>query len=336
TLLADASLAVAIGGPQQWPPLLHLAYARAAPFSERAVLRSARLLLDHGADPNSRFHFDGLAIPFTALTGAFGEGERGPIAQPPHRHGLALARLLLDSGADPNDEQALYNRMFERGTDHLVLLFEFGLGGEVVRDQLAWAVTHGMTDRVELLAARGVDIVSPLSARCARGLTPAAAAITAGYGELADLLVACGAPPPQLTPVQQLISAVLATDDATVRRLVDHDPDLLATARHERPSLVLRATVAGRLDAVRLAVSLGFDVNALGRSDIPVEEPWETPLHAAVAAGNVEMVRLLLSLGASQDVTDHRFSATPLGWAEHLEQTEVRAVLLGAADAHPG
>ena len=62
------------------------------------------------------------------LTGVFGEGELGPVRQPRHPHSLALGRLLLEAGADPNDGQALYNRMFEPGNDHLELLFEFGLG----------------------------------------------------------------------------------------------------------------------------------------------------------------------------------------------------------------
>ena len=58
---------------------------------------------------------------FTALTGAFGEGEDG-INQLPHPHRDALARLLLDSGADPNDGQTLYNRHFRENDDHLKLL----------------------------------------------------------------------------------------------------------------------------------------------------------------------------------------------------------------------
>ena len=112
----------------------------------------------------------GLPSPFTVLTGVFGEGELGPVRQPRHPCAQPLARLLLTAGADANDAQALYNRMFEPGNDHLELLFEFGLGqdtggpwlgrlGEALgspastlRGQLAWAITHGMTDRVRLLA----------------------------------------------------------------------------------------------------------------------------------------------------------------------------------------
>ena len=112
------------------------------------------------------------------LTGVFGEGELGPVRQPRHPHSLALGRLLLQAGADPNDGQALYNRMFEPGNDHLELLFEFGLGtgdggpwrrrlGDAVdtpaamlRGELAWAITHGMTERVRLLVSHGADLTA--------------------------------------------------------------------------------------------------------------------------------------------------------------------------------
>ena len=75
---------------------------------------SARLLLSHGADPNAGFLW-GATYAFTALTGAFGEGEDG-INQLPHPQCDALATLLLESGADPNDGQALYNRHFRDTT----------------------------------------------------------------------------------------------------------------------------------------------------------------------------------------------------------------------------
>lgn len=36
--------------------------------------------------------------------------------------------------------------------------------------------------------------------------------------------------------------------------------------------------------------------------------------------GNLEMVRLLLFLGADPDQLDTSFDSTPLGWAEHNQQ----------------
>ena len=80
--------------------------------------------------------------------------------------------------------------MFEPDNDHLELLLEFGLGTgdggpwrarlgpaldapeQLVRGQLDWAITHGMTDRVRLLPEHGTDPASPF----ADGVTPAARA----------------------------------------------------------------------------------------------------------------------------------------------------------------
>ncbi|MFY9776635.1 MAG: ankyrin repeat domain-containing protein, partial [Trebonia sp.] len=225
-LAADPAAASREGGPFQWEPLCYLAYARHDPaISLAATLETARLLLDAEADPNAGYLWHGLPTPFTTLTGVFGEGEAGPVRAPRHPHSLALARLLLEAGADPNDGQALYNRMFEPGNDHLELLFEFGLGtgdggpwrrrlgdaldtpAEMVRGQLAWAVTHGMTERVRLLVEHGVDVTAPLD-----GVTAASMAATTGHADLVDYLVAHGAPPLDLPPADAFVAAALAAD----------------------------------------------------------------------------------------------------------------------------
>ncbi|MPY89091.1 MAG: hypothetical protein GEU99_14330 [Luteitalea sp.] len=88
--------------------------------TQHSTLDVARLLLVRGADPNAGFQWGGTYI-YTALTGAFGEGEDGS-NQPPHPHRDALARLLLEAGADPNDGQTLYNRHSREDDDHLRLL----------------------------------------------------------------------------------------------------------------------------------------------------------------------------------------------------------------------
>ena len=75
-------------------------------------------------------------------------------------------------------------------------------------------------------------------------------------------------------------------------------------------------------DAIVLLAELGFDVNALGRSDVPMEQAWETALHEAAAHGDVQMARLLIDLGADPDIRDTRFDSTPLGWARHFGQRE--------------
>ena len=165
------------GGPHGWRPLGYLAYSRVGGGD---AVGTARLLLDAGADANEGYLWHGEPTLFTLLTGVFGEGEGGPVNQPRHPQSLALARLLLDHGANPNDGQTLYNRMFGTDDDHLVLLFEYGLGRgdggvwrrrlgseavdeprKLVRDLLRWAVEHGQVARVRLLADQGVDLHAP-------------------------------------------------------------------------------------------------------------------------------------------------------------------------------
>jgi ankyrin repeat protein len=334
-LAADPSAARREGGPYRAEPLYYLAYARHDPqIREDAVLGAARLLLDAGADPNAGYLWRGLPTPFTVLTGVFGEGELGPERQPRHPHSLALARLLLDAGADPNDGQALYNRMFQPGNDHLELLLEFGLGtgdggpwqtrmgsalddpAKMVRGELAWAITHGMTERVRLLAEHGVDVAAPFD----DGTTPAAVAATTGHADLIGLLVAHGASAPDLAPAGAFIAAALTADRAAVDRLRRAHPGLADEVRSERPALVVWAAACGRADAAELLVSLGFDVNAKGRTDVPSDQPWQTALHKAAEDGNLELARTLLRLGADPDVRDHRFNSSPLGWARYFHR----------------
>ncbi len=65
---------------------------------------------------------------------------------------------------------------------------------------------------------------------------------------------------------------------------------------------------------------LGWDVNARARVDFPVEQEWETALHAAAGAGEIDAARMLVEFGADPGIRDARFDATPLGWAEHFAQ----------------
>jgi ankyrin repeat protein len=348
---ADPAAARLEGGPYRWEPLVYLAYARHDPAIEAdAVLTAARLLLVAGADPNAGYLWHGLTTPFTVLTGVFGEGELGPVRQPRHPHSLALARLLLAAGADPNDGQALYNRMFEPGHDHLELLLDFGLGtgdggpwrrrlgdaldtpAEMIRGQLAWAITHGMTERVHLLVSHGTDVVSSFEG----GETTTSVAATTGHGDLVDYLVAHGAPPLDLDPAGAFIAAVLAADRVAVDRLRGEHPGLAGEVRAARPALVTWAAACGRPAAVELAAELGFDVNAKGRTDIPNDQPWQTALHKAAEDGNLELARTLLRLGADPDLRDHRFNGTPLGWARYFGRHELVDLLEPVTAPEPG
>ena len=329
-------------GPMAWEPLLYLAFSRVVgAASEAEVVATATLLLDAGADPDAGYLWRGLPSPFTALTGCFGEGELGPERQPRHACGLALARLLLERGADANDSQALYNRQFRADDSHLELLFAFGLGrgdggpwkrrlgpalatpAEMVRDQLRWALLHHMPARVRLLAANGVDLASPF----ADGRTPTELAALSGDGWLLALLDELGAPPPALDPVGAVVAAIMAADSAALADVTAAHPDAIDRAQAERPGLVVWAAASRRLAAVELALDAGFGIDALARSDVPIEEPWETALHTAANAGDLDLIRLLLDRGADPTIRDGRFQGRPLEWAAHAGQADAVAIL---------
>lgn len=299
-LRGNPRLANQIGGPFRWTPLMYLTYARVlaapgavnGPATERDVLDTALALLDAGADPNTGYLFGGLSTPFTALTGTFGEGEQGPGRQPRHSQSNPLARLLLQRGANANDGQALYNRMFAPGNDHLELLFEFGLGSgdggpwkqrlgeametpaEMLRRQLDWAIDHSFTDRVRLLAAHGVDCVSP----SADGRTPRDRAHQLDYFPVIHQLVLAGTLPsePDSDDVSIARALLLAgpSQDAPARRWLSDHPGLVAASRQRWPGLGSSPHVRHQATAERLRWA-GFD--AADPQPLRVVDPADWP-----------------------------------------------------------
>ncbi len=343
-LAADPAAPRTEGGPHGWTPLLYLCFSRIpdAP-PELSSLACAARLLDAGADPNAGFLWEGLAPPFTALTGAFGGGE-DRANQPPHQHALALARMLLDAGADPNDGQTLYNKMFEESDDHLDLLFGYGLGQgdggpwrrrlgaaqqspqQMLADQLIWAVQSGRRARVATLLAHGVDPnVSGSGHPTHQGRSAYELAMSSGSPEMAALLVAAGARPRSFTmdAVDRFLAAALGADPDAVRQA---EPAVREAAIRRRPDAVRQAVELHRLGAVRLLVEAGFPIDG-GDS--------ASPLHVAAYDGDLEMVRLLVSLGADTERTDPQFHSTPLGWAEHAHADAVVDYLRSLSSARP-
>ena len=320
-LTADPALANVEGGPFSWPPLLYLAYARHDPdVTADAVRDAVAVLTAAGADPGAGYLWHGSSPPFTALTGAFGEGEGGPDNQPAHPQWEAMARALLEAGADPNDAQTLYNRTFRPDDSHLVLLFEYGLDdADELAFQLGWAVAHGMDARVLLLLEHGVDPDTEVGGRYGVPRRSAyAGALTSGHPGTGELLLRFGA------------SAELSAEDAVVAAVLnggDVDTASVPAAIAARPGLVAWAAELGNADGVRRAVELGWDVDRRARIDVPSDQEWETGLHAAAGNGDAAMVRLLLELGADPELTDTRFRSRPAQWAVHFGHDDLARLL---------
>jgi len=316
------------GGPYRWEPLLYAAYSRLnSEAPGHSTLEVARLLLANGADPNAGFLWDGNYV-FTALTGAFGEGERGPVHQPEHQYCYQLARLLLEAGADPNDSQTLYNRMFTGGTRHLELLFEFGLGeggdgvwfkrfkdmdtpAQMIQQQMAWAAKYNQMDRLRLLVAHGADVNEP-DTRFQK--TPYELAVLHGNLEIAEYLLAHGARQTLPSGRDAFFAACLSADGKRARSLLQQHPSLLQQLGDHRAELLQLAAESDKRDAIRLMASLDFDLNEIKRT---------TALHNAAGSGHLEMVKLLIELGADPLIRDKEFNARPIGWAQYGERQDV-------------
>lgn len=328
-LVGDAQQASIQGGPHDWEPLLYLTYSRIGLADARlSPVEVAQLLLEHGADPNVGYLWEGLSPPFTALTGAFGRGEGDP---PPHPDCMPLARLLLEAGADPNDAQTLYNRHWDPDDDWLELLFKYGLGSgdggpwhrllspahptpvAMLEDQLLAAAHHGFAGRVRLLLDHGVDPEGQGTQHpIYEGRTPSQEAAIWGNPSVTALLRDAGATSGR-DQLHTFLSACMVGDRAQTERLLRAAPTLAERAIALSPDQLVRAAEKGSLAAVELLIDLGFDVNAMNRT---------APLHEAAMRGNLEMIELLLEYGADPNLRDRSYDATPAGWAEHHNQHE--------------
>jgi uncharacterized protein len=211
---ADPSAASHKGGPLDREPLLYLAYSN-LPGSEAHGLEIARLLLDHGADPNARWIGPWGEPAFTVLTGLIGQGEGD---QPPHPQAKELATLLIERGADPFDPQALYNTSITHDdTDWLNFLWtqseqherleawreevpgKAAIGGSVPLNALDYllgnATAFNHVRRAEWLLAHGAN---PNSLHAYSGRPQREEALICGHVKMAALLERFGAEPTAL------------------------------------------------------------------------------------------------------------------------------------------
>lgn len=102
---------------------------------------------------------------------------------------------------------------------------------------------------------------------------------------------------------------------------------LLASASpHDRHLALSLASDFGHAEIVRLLLDAGEDPNRYN----PVGgHSHTTPLHQAAGAGHDQVVRLLVERGATLDMRDILWHATPADWAKHAGHTAVESYLRG-------
>jgi ankyrin repeat protein len=349
-LREDPSLASTPGGPKGWEPLLYLCFSRFFRLDrerDAEFVAAARLLLEHGANPNAVWiagtppHTE----EETALYGAAGVAGSE-----------ALTRLLLEHGANPDDGEVAYHapQMADygalrvwwerdvpaqwRATAFLRVLQHKRLEdarwlldhGADLNDGAMWhvtplhlAVTEGLAlPFFELLLERGADPRVPHR----NGDSLYRRAALRGRADVLRLLEERGVWAE--TDGDRLLAACARGDDAEVRRVLAESPQVAASL----PAAYLpQAASAGHTAAVRMLLDAGVDIETRGEHN-------GTALHLAAWNGYSETVRLLVERGASIESLNG-FNGTPLDaaacghryfWREGADWVGTAEILIAA------
>ena len=301
--LADAQTVIArVYGFEDWPDLEEFTHAvvndeRVAQF-EAAVeavisgdVAKLRSMLEERPElvhaRSTRRHHATL-LHYIAANGVEGHRQKTPA------NAVEVAKLLLDAGAEAD---ALADMYEAKCTTMSMLVSSSPPAQAGLQAALA-----------EILLDYGAQFEGPGS-NWQSGLVTA---LTFGFLDTAEVLARRGA------PVDNIAAAAgLGRVEETARLLPASD----AEGRHIALAL---AAQLGHADVVRLLLDAGEDPN---RHNPDGFHSHSTPLHQAVWANHMDVVRLLVERGARLDIKDTIYLGTPLDWANYGEKTEMAAYL---------
>jgi ankyrin repeat protein len=229
-------------------------------------------------------------LHYLAANGVEDERQRSPDNAP------EIAKMLLDAGADPNALSSAY-------------------GSRCTMIALLVSSTPPATAGVQIpLLNVLIDYgaaVTPMGE--GHWTSPLITALVFGFDDAARVLVARGA------PVDTLAAAAgLGRLDQVKEMLPSAGPD----DRHRALAL---AGQLGHPAIVGLLLDAGEDPN---RFNPPGTHAHSVPLHQAVAAGHLDVVKILIEKGARLDIEDKIHRGTPLGWAKYCNQPEIAEYLV--------
>ena len=323
-LTETPSLTNAKSGPQHWEPLVYVCFSRYGNArSSRApqIVETARVLLRHGADPNTSVITDDLPDnPLSCLYAATGLNNNADLAlalleaganpndgeslyHSTEHSDLGCMKLLLRYGADPNRANALKHVLDREDSNGVQLLLDAGADPNGANERgdtaLHWAVWRGRSaEIITSLLDRGAEV----NAKREDGRTPYALAILSGQKEIAALLKSRGANT-HLSALDQFIETSTNSGQPLTARSN-------FSALPEYAQLIPHLAAVHNTAAVRALLAAGLPINARG-------EHGGTALHWACWKGYADLVKLLIDHNASLDIKDHSYNAPPAGWMHH-------------------
>jgi ankyrin repeat protein len=156
---------------------------------------------------------------------------------------------------------------------------------------------------VERLVQHGADV----SRRRSDGFTAHTLAELSGNHDIATWLLAHGALD-ELSPLDRFVAACARGDRAGAEAMLASRPSLRTELRPEHHLLLHRHAESGNAAVLETMLACGFEPDARDKDNV-------TPLHRAAMGGHVDAVRVLLRYGADINAQDGMFAAPPLVWA---------------------